>query len=87
MNKHTPGPWLPGQSITAADPSRIPGSHERVTIAQRVNRPADQRLIAAAPDLLEALKVITFAAAAQRVTAEHFELARAAIAKATGEKI
>lgn len=53
--KHTPGPWLSGQTITAPHPDRLPGSHERITVAQRVNRPADARLIAAAPELLDLL--------------------------------
>ena len=35
-------------------------------------------------DLLEALKAITDAADEKRVTAEHYEVARAAIAKAIG---
>lgn len=40
----------------------------------------------AAPELLAALKSITDAANEKRVTAEHYEVARAAIAKATGEQ-
>ena len=46
---------------------------------------SNARLIAAAPDLLEALRSITDAADEKRVTAKHYEIARAAIAKATGE--
>ncbi|WP_143281616.1 hypothetical protein [Caballeronia cordobensis] len=43
----------------------------------------DMRLMAAAPDLLEALKAVV--SVADRATVE-FDMARAAIAKATGEK-
>jgi hypothetical protein len=57
-DSHTPGPWLAGSSITAARPDRAPGSYDRITIAQRVNRPADAWLIGAAPDLLAALEKI-----------------------------
>lgn len=45
---------------------------------------ANARLIAAAPDLLVALKAIADAAGEKRVTAEHYEVARAAITKAIG---
>jgi len=46
---------MAGQSITAAHPDRPVHSYDRITIAQRVNRAADMRLIASAPDLLAAL--------------------------------
>ena len=44
---------------------------------------ANALLIAAAPELLEALQAITNAAKEKRVTSEHYEVAVAAIAKAT----
>ncbi len=50
-NQHTPGPWIGGSTITAIDPDRAPGSYDQITIAQRVNRPADQKLIVSAPTL------------------------------------
>jgi hypothetical protein len=46
---------------------------------------ANARLIAAAPDLLEALRSITDAADEKRVTEKHYEIARAVIAKIGGE--
>lgn len=83
--QHTPGPWLAGQTITAADPGRAPGSYERITIASRVNNMANARLIAAAPELLNMLQRMIDetggGCAPCELTREH---ARAAIAKATG---
>ena len=93
MSKHTPGPW------TANKPTQSNGRAEvyagPMLVAQAFNWLldaegdeqcwADARLIAAAPELLEALKRIAdprnvhFAGDAQVV-------ARAAIAKATGEQ-
>lgn len=52
---HTPGPWHAGETITTQ--CRIKGEYSSFsTVAQRVPRPADQALIAAAPDLLAALE-------------------------------
>ena len=91
---HTPGPWLAGQTITAPHPERAPGSYDRITIAQRVNRLADARLIAAAPELLGELIKITdaYAQAMKDAGVTHYpealvvvREARAAIAKARGE--
>lgn len=79
--QHTPGPWLAGQTITAADPDRAPGSYERITIASRVNNMANARLISAAPELLNSLENIL---AANPDLAEVADEARAAIAKAKG---
>jgi hypothetical protein len=89
MKKHTPGPWRivtswydymvegpNGEEIIWQD-----GAYDTPTISK-----ADAYLMAAAPDLLEALRSITDAADEKRVTEKHYEIARAAIAKATGEK-
>ena len=89
MSKHTPGPWAIRQ-----DPKAGPLYNWNVGIDGRpqywiqvaVCSEHDARLIAAAPDLLEALRSITDAADEKRVTAKHYEIARAAIAKATGEQ-
>ena len=107
MSKHTPGPWLIGKrssggySLINADGweslARV------VTVMEDDNRPcaegvANARLIAAAPDLLEALKELSRSFIGtysddQRSDdeinnhREHWErMARAAIAKATGEQ-
>ena len=93
MSKHTPGPW------TANKPTRDNGRAEIhagcMLVAQAFNWMldaegdeqcwADARLIAAAPDLLAALKELMVAA--DRVSAEPVTWlgkARAAIAKAEG---
>ena len=96
MSKHTPGPW------TANKPTRDNGRAEIhagcMLVAQAFNWMldaegdeqcwADARLIAAAPDLLEALKEIVDAAdgAGWEQLDPSFKKARAAIAKATGEQ-
>lgn len=78
---HTPGPW--SEPVNYASRFEVQGSNKRVAIADTLQ---DARLIAAAPDLLEALQAI--------VAASHFpnactpglmdaiDKARAAIAKA-----
>lgn len=90
MSKHTPGPWvfqahdhwLPavviGESVWHAGlvtGRERPGEHE-----------ANARLIAAAPDLLAALKaLLPWVAAPPSDSAEAWRAAQAAIAKAEGE--
>ena len=75
--KHTPGPWLVRgkQSIRGF-------KGEYIASANWNNGAANARLIAAAPDLLIALREVL--SVADRKTYE-FDLARAAIALATGE--
>lgn len=96
MSKHTPGPWTVevmengyGYSIVArnkqnkilrvigpvaANGAGIKGCSSKAK--------ADARLIAASPELLEALKAVV--SVTDRATHE-FDLARAAIAKAEGK--
>ena len=84
MSKHTPGPWH-----TAGEQGvQIRGAKDQIAKVwtMRGNEwKANARLIAAAPDLLEAL---------QDMVSDHASLsdatlafARAAIAKATGEQV
>ena len=88
--KHTPGPWevhpttlhpaVRSVGTANAAPRRI------CTAGSMNGSPVDEhnaRLIAAAPELLEALQFVMTASGEQPSTA--FEQARAAIAKATGE--
>jgi hypothetical protein len=88
---HTPGPWkiaATGHVVTAADYSRIcrveqlPGMDSREI-------DANARLIAAAPELLDALQNIVNSltlAGPPELACQQYQLdtARAAIAKATG---
>lgn len=97
---HTPGPWeviQHGQKIVVRteSPSKTRfgasryaavGGFERSDPKQLAEALANARLIAAAPELLEALQAITDAAKEKRVTAEHYEVASAAINKATGKQ-
>ena len=81
--KYTPGPWNIGHSTVVLMVSRgvIGISHDEEF--------ANARLIAAAPDLLEALKdcvaVMDRELAGLKVIQPELSAARAAIAKATGE--
>lgn len=86
--KHTPGPWF----VTGTGLSRYVEGRVRPGVLQEVawcgatevqdQMEANARLIAAAPELLEALKAVI--SVADRATVE-FDMARAAIAKATGQ--
>jgi len=59
MSTHTPGPWHFGDTAgpigIAVDRSDCHGFRNHVWIAKNIATEADARLIAAAPDLLEAL--------------------------------
>ncbi len=87
--KHTPGPWtiLPGEQgrlpryIISAD--RLPP----LKMICELGTKANARLIAAAPELLEALThVLPLAEQAPGGGGYAIDTARAAIAKATGDK-
>lgn len=87
---HTPGPWetwqAPGTSwwtvraVYHDDMGRRVTAYPAICNAGMQPNGANARLIAAAPELLEALKQVV--SVADRKTVE-FDLARAAIAKAT----
>ena len=80
MSDFTPGPWLIG-AIESGMVAIDGANGEEVT---GFVSPEDGRLIAAAPDLLEALKRCKFDSL--NMTLEDLEFCRAAIAKATGEQ-
>jgi hypothetical protein len=88
MSKHTPGPWF--QSFSTNDPMLIKGDGGyyicRVSGSpQNAGSIADAQLIAAAPDLLEALKTLWGALPFETRTSPAINNAvRAAIAKAEG---
>ena len=91
--KHTPGPWEKADGKDGITRG-IRGWHgpERVNVinwngisrATSVTGQANANLIAAAPDLLDALKRCKFDSL--NMTLEDREFCRAAIAKATGEQ-
>lgn len=92
MSKHTPGPWLQNKYGSVVDragdgvqfrgvSTLCSGSDERIEEAE-----ANTRLIAAAPDLLEALEDCVQAMQMFRVNGQILVNAKAAIAKAKGEQ-
>ena len=88
--KHTTGPWnVPFREFTkikAANGAHIATCHKLTNL---VNLEANSRLIAAAPDLLEALKALTHSLDVEDLLHDDqrssFAAAIAAIAKATGK--
>jgi hypothetical protein len=78
---HTPGPW-----ITEDFAGVWAGNLELAKIRgeQGLPREANARLIAAAPEMLEALTILANIDPSE-ITAEDIRKARAAIAKATGK--
>lgn len=82
--KHTPGPWLIEKDGSAEHRNKanvIRGADGTMIVYGQAND-ADARLIAAAPDLLDALQVMLDAA--QHDITQECDIARAAIAKAIG---
>ncbi len=98
MSKHTPGPWVVDEANTNLVARLVNGVYEYVCEVEpssfstreysQDQEEADARLIAAAPELLAALKRMVLDGncrdANYRALAN--DQARAAIAKATGEK-
>lgn len=84
--QHTQGPWLiseeQGDNYVISSASN---ELEICTVWEDPNK-ADARLIAAAPDLLEACIYLAEGIEACGLTGVYLDQARAAIAKATGEK-
>lgn len=84
MSGHTPGPW--NIYFNSQDDmvirKMLPDGQESHSIARCHSGAANARLIASAPDLLEALRPI---AKYGEISAEIIDVARAAIAKATGK--
>lgn len=89
--QHTPGPWTIYKTVNVmggSDGRRLvanAGGHQDNRVADNGNgeNEANARLIAAAPDLLAALKLVTSKTAVDYATyQESFESARVIIAKA-----
>ena len=92
MSKHTPGPWVVYEFVDGYD-IRAPESECYVVTASdpeavwgAVGREEDACLIAAAPELLEALESLVQRVGGDEWFAEWAGMARAAIAKAKGEE-
>ena len=93
--QHTPGPWRSSGSLTIYIEARLgDGWIQEVcsvgpTEADKgygEQQQANARLIAAAPDLLEALQAVLANSLDSKGLADAHKQARAAIAKATGGK-
>ena len=81
MSKHTPGPWHIANGV------QIRSNRDQIAkiwMMRDGEGRENARLIAAAPDLLDALKRCKFDSL--NMTLEDREFCRAAIAKATGEQ-
>lgn len=89
MSKHTPGPWDKWQTIAA---HAATAEEMKVVLAffyggkpeKEEEAIANTRLIAAAPDLLEALQLILSSISGWGADTTPLDKARAAISKATG---
>ena len=95
MSAHTPGPWLVqagdewADGIVTLEGHNENGTPMYWTVAsynrRRDEADANARLIASAPDMLEALCALVLGIDAGGATLDDMRYARAAIAKATGE--
>jgi hypothetical protein len=87
--KHTDGPWHITKENTAQHFFtfiKVRDAHDGVIAGMHVNDEANARLIAAAPDLLAALKKVLTMTEGVAPLGSFGEQARAAIAKAEGVK-
>jgi len=84
MSKHTPGPWMIGN---IQGDNIVIENHDGFEVCTVWEDPKqhDARLIAAAPDLLEACLYLTEGIESCGLTGVYLDQARKAIAKATGE--
>lgn len=103
MSNHTPGPWMIQSRdndllfdvVDSRTESKLiagPFRHELPTVKGNSETIANARLIAAAPELLEALETIVCwqdvdSIGARLTSAQMLTQARAAIAKAKGEAV
>lgn len=91
--QHTPGPWWETESgirdrggliCHTISPQRYPGQEDRFE-RETIERAANKNLIAAAPELLEALKIARDYAAYAQAEPNDLALIDAALAKAEGK--
>jgi hypothetical protein len=85
--KHTPGPWTIADDMRGIGNARVAGVLDANGIGVAncgSHGEANARLIAAAPDMLDALYTLLDAIDGNRITVGDCNQARAAIAKATG---
>ena len=87
MNTHTPGPWVNDglNGSERIDINAESGFYIAEVIGSMTAQEANAHLIAAAPDLLEALETLVKQAEGHKAVGAYWDEARAAIAKAKGE--
>lgn len=92
MAKHTPGPWeskpkpndrLKRFMVLCMNEQRCPGTGKEL-VADNIRTAETAELIAAAPEMLSALRELVSQRDAHFHTADAWDAARAAIAKAEG---
>lgn len=86
---HAPGPWIAWHAPDDGGEYAIraaTGIHVALTVGNTRTETANARLIAAAPELLEALKETLMLLQTFSPEGSGVESARAAIAKATGQQ-
>jgi len=95
--QHTPGPWTlkPHGVIAGGKTIQLPGGEAQQQVAMACilddgDQEANARLIAAAPEMLKALRravlALAFAAESSKAMQDDYEAVSAAIAKATGAR-
>ncbi len=91
MSKHTPGPWTIDWNVSrldifSADAATLVATLRRSALSPGIDdaAKANARLIAAAPELLEALQAVQAFITGEPNAVEPFGMVRAAIAKAGG---
>jgi len=89
MSKHTPGPWAIEDNPTINEQQQVAafsedGNRVLQIIVRSFNPKEDMSLIAAAPDLLNAVRFL-LSNHDNRISKPDHDAAYAAIAKATGE--
>ena len=81
MSGHTPGPWKADQNFIWAEEAI---GHYIIAQVLEESLPGDPALLAAAPEMLEALRQLVGCSPESMGDPSPHDLARAAIAKATG---
>ena len=91
MSAHTKGPWALDWNVScidvfSSDAATLIATIRRSTLSKGIDADAraNARLIAAAPELLEALRDLAESVRAAGITGPYLDAADAAIAKATG---
>lgn len=89
MSKHTPGPWTEAKMGVIADEFKVEGFKRPFICTfmqeEHPSTPANKRLIAAAPDLLEVLQMIKRVTPVTHLTRRCYSAMERVITKANGE--